>query len=1186
MDEDCHTLADVARLRRAGPRRSTSSSRSAGASGRPSRWPPRPGRSGSASCSAACSSPGSGSPPGAQIASLCDHVDLDGNLLLADDPWPGVDVRRTACRSRPTSRASVSEKRYLILAEGVLARPALREDDARRRPLPPRPEVVAILDSQRAGEEYEGVPIVGSVADGAAVRADDRARRRRRRGRAARPGVARAPPRRGRGRARRRGRDARVPRRRPRARRARARAGRRAPRPAPPARRPERPDGREPDARRDASSSRSAPTARSGRRRWRSSSTSRPQRRGAALRLRPDGPDGDHDRGLGDRRRRGRRGLPRGRGRAARRRGSEPRRPALGRGPGRAPPPAVLGRDARPLHGARRTRSSSATSPGTTEIEGVPRPRDPAARRARRAVRARSRSRRGRRAVAAIALNTSLLGRGGGARGRRGGRAETGLVADDPVRFGAGRLVEAVLAHVPHGPAPLPPGIRPGCAIPESSGSADLSSTTRSSSGEGQVVRIDGYAIAAPLALALYRAALARRGAARTRTSTLDGLSGAPRRRGLRRADRLPLAGPVDRDRGDRRARDDLVGDEHAARFTRVRRAAARRATSPRSASSRTAAGSGSPRGRCAGAGRSTRRTRTRRTRTCRSTSTRRSSTRACHTDKDDPAAHWRCGRRDARRPAPTQLASVAASSGSSGPTPTCASASAGRTWIAADGRYNMPDGEVFTSPVETETEGEIRFTLPGDLPGPRGRGRAPALRGRPRRRRGGLHAARPYLRELLDLDAGARVLGEVAFGLNYEIDRFTRNILLDEKIGGTMHVALGAGFAAGRRQELVRPPLGPDLRPPRGRRGLRGRRARLEGGRVPRRSPPPSRWRAPVPDPRVERLADVARQVLDRRPAGRPRRRRRDAARGAARPRDVPADPRGGRPSARCGSAIDGVAGGAAPRGQRRRSSSWVSPARVRGGRARRRPHRLRGRLQHALALGRRPRAAGARPARARSGSATASSSARRAGELRWLVTALSDARGRAGRRDVARRVRGVRLSAPASSTGTTRSAAWRGLRRALDRHRRVARARCASFASSRRAPTSRLGVDGRTWIASRGPRELPRRRDLHRARSRRASRARSRSAYPATFQGRVIEGVRLRFEGGEVVEATAETRAGVPARRCSRSTTGARRVGEFAFGMNDAITEFTLQHALRREDRRHGPPGARQVVSRDRRA
>jgi len=49
----------------------------------------------------------------------------------------------------------------------------------------------------------------------------------------------------------------------------------------------------------------------------------------------------------------------------------------------------------------------------------------------------------------------------------------------------------------------------------------------------------------------------------------------------------------------------------------------------------------------------------------------------------------------------------------------------------------------------------------------------------------------------LLELDEGARGVGEIAFGLNYEIDRFTRNILFDEKIGGTMHMALGMGFGA-----------------------------------------------------------------------------------------------------------------------------------------------------------------------------------------------------------------------------------------------------------------------------------------------------------------------------------------------------------------------------------------------------
>jgi aminopeptidase len=55
--------------------------------------------------------------------------------------------------------------------------------------------------------------------------------------------------------------------------------------------------------------------------------------------------------------------------------------------------------------------------------------------------------------------------------------------------------------------------------------------------------------------------------------------------------------------------------------------------------------------------------------------------------------------------------------------------------------------------------------------------------------------AGNDYLHSLLDMDEGSRVLGEVAFGMNYEIDRFTRDILFDEKIGGTIHLALGASF-------------------------------------------------------------------------------------------------------------------------------------------------------------------------------------------------------------------------------------------------------------------------------------------------------------------------------------------------------------------------------------------------------
>jgi aminopeptidase len=118
-----------------------------------------------------------------------------------------------------------------------------------------------------------------------------------------------------------------------------------------------------------------------------------------------------------------------------------------------------------------------------------------------------------------------------------------------------------------------------------------------------------------------------------------------------------------------------------------------------------------------------------------------------------------------------------------------------GRPWLPSDGRHNMPDGEVFTSPAETGTEGDIYFAFPSIFQGRE----VEDVRLRFSEGRVVLAEAssgEDYLRALIATDEGSSVLGEVAFGLNYEIDRFTRDILFDEKIGGTMHVALGGGFA------------------------------------------------------------------------------------------------------------------------------------------------------------------------------------------------------------------------------------------------------------------------------------------------------------------------------------------------------------------------------------------------------
>jgi aminopeptidase len=165
----------------------------------------------------------------------------------------------------------------------------------------------------------------------------------------------------------------------------------------------------------------------------------------------------------------------------------------------------------------------------------------------------------------------------------------------------------------------------------------------------------------------------------------------------------------------------------------------------------------------------------------------------ACHVlDGEDPVAHWEGTSTELRAHArelehARELRIV-------GPDTDLTVGVEGRGWRAADGHLNMPDGEVFTSPVETVTEGEVRFSFPAIFHGREVEdvrlrfedGRVVAC-----------EAARgvEHLRAMLDMDEGARRLGEVAFGLNYEIDRFTRNILFDEKIGGTMHMALGSSF-------------------------------------------------------------------------------------------------------------------------------------------------------------------------------------------------------------------------------------------------------------------------------------------------------------------------------------------------------------------------------------------------------
>jgi aminopeptidase len=117
-----------------------------------------------------------------------------------------------------------------------------------------------------------------------------------------------------------------------------------------------------------------------------------------------------------------------------------------------------------------------------------------------------------------------------------------------------------------------------------------------------------------------------------------------------------------------------------------------------------------------------------------------------------------------------------------------------GRTWINSNGRRNMPSGEVFTGPLEDSANGRVFFGVPSSPAGVDVAGvtlvfrdgvvvEASAERGE------------AYLRQALDTDDGSRRLGEIGIGTNYGIDRPTGTILFDEKIGGTVHLALGRSY-------------------------------------------------------------------------------------------------------------------------------------------------------------------------------------------------------------------------------------------------------------------------------------------------------------------------------------------------------------------------------------------------------
>jgi aminopeptidase len=164
----------------------------------------------------------------------------------------------------------------------------------------------------------------------------------------------------------------------------------------------------------------------------------------------------------------------------------------------------------------------------------------------------------------------------------------------------------------------------------------------------------------------------------------------------------------------------------------------------------------------------------------------------ACMPDMDDPVGHW-------QRFSAWQQKIVDWLKGKEqvhviGPETDLRLRVAGRTFINSDGKHNMPSGEVFTGPVEDSVEGHVLFSYPAIYRGREVRGIRLGFEGG-KVVQASAEANEELLLQTLDTDEGSRYVGEFAIGTNEGITQFTRQILFDEKINGSFHMAMGFGY-------------------------------------------------------------------------------------------------------------------------------------------------------------------------------------------------------------------------------------------------------------------------------------------------------------------------------------------------------------------------------------------------------
>ncbi len=164
----------------------------------------------------------------------------------------------------------------------------------------------------------------------------------------------------------------------------------------------------------------------------------------------------------------------------------------------------------------------------------------------------------------------------------------------------------------------------------------------------------------------------------------------------------------------------------------------------------------------------------------------------ATFADEDDPIKAWEAIRRDQDRligklKGADEIRIV-------GPGTDLKLSVKGRTFINSYGTHNMPSGEIFTGPIEDSAEGVVQYDFPVVHGGREIDGiRLVFQRGVVVEASATKNEA--FLKSMLDMDPGARRLGELGIGTNRKIQRFIKNILFDEKIGGTIHLALGKSY-------------------------------------------------------------------------------------------------------------------------------------------------------------------------------------------------------------------------------------------------------------------------------------------------------------------------------------------------------------------------------------------------------